>query len=83
MPEDTCRKDMTGPIIVQLGYDRSIDIKAKRPNFWPYSKAVTGPIIVICIYDPMKGPIIVLRRYGPVQATHIMNKGTFNNTVAG
>ena len=68
MPEDTFRKVMKGPTIVQQGYDRPNDIKAKQTNFWPYSKAVTGPIIVLCWYGPMTGPIIVLHRYGPVQA---------------
>ena len=68
MPEDTCRKDMKGLIVVQQGYDRLNDIKAERPNVWPYSKDMTGPIIIICRYGPMKGTIIVLCRYGPVRA---------------
>ena len=76
-------KDMTGPIIVQQVCDRSNEIKAERPNVCPYSKAMTGPIIVLRRYGPMIGPVIVLRRYGPVRATHIMNKGTCNNTVTG
>ena len=68
IPKDTCRKAMTGPIIVQQGYDRPNDIKAKRSNVWPYSKAVTGPIIILYRYGPMTVPIILLRRYGPVRA---------------
>ena len=70
IPEDTCDKAMAGSIIVQQGCDRMNDIKAERPNVWPYSKATTGPIIV-------------LRRYDPVRATQIMNKGTCNKTVTG
>ena len=83
MPEDTCRKATKGPIIVQQGYDRLNDTKAKRPNVWPYSKATPGPIVVLCRYGPMTGPIIVLHRYGPIQATQIMNEDTFNKTVTG
>ena len=82
MPKETCRKAMTGPIILQRGYDRPNGIKAECPNFWPYSKAVEGPIIVICRYDPMTGPIIVLRIYGTVRATQIINEGKCNKTVA-
>ena len=68
--EDTRIKAMAGPIIVQQGCDRPNDKKAKRPNVWPNSKAMTGPIIV-------------LRRYGPVQATQIMTKGTYKKAVTG
>ena len=70
IPEDTCSKAMTGPIIVQQGFDRQNDIKAERPNVWPNRKAITGPIIV-------------LHRYGPVRATQIINKGTYNKAVTG
>ena len=66
IPEDTCRKDMPGPVIVKQGCDRPNDIKAKQPNVWPYSKAMTGPIIVLCRYGHTTGPIIVLRIYVPV-----------------
>ena len=59
---------MTGPIIVQQVYNGPNDIKAERPNVWPYSKANTGPIIVLCRYVPMAGPIIILHRYSVVQA---------------
>ena len=80
-PEDTCSKAMKIPIIVQQGCNRPNDIKAERPNVWPYRKAMTGPIIVLCRYDPMMGPIIILHRYDPVQATQIMNEGACNNNV--
>ena len=66
IPKDACSKAITGQIIVQQGCYSPNDIKAKQPNAWPYSKAMTGPIIVLCRYVPMKGPIIVLRRYGLV-----------------
>ena len=79
MPEDTCSKDMTGRIIVQQGCDRPNDIKAERPNVLPYSKDMTGPIIVLRRHGPMTGPIIVLRRYGPVKATQII-KSTIYET---
>ena len=61
---------MTGPIIVQQGCDRPNYIKAERTNVWPNIKAMTGPIIVIC-------------RCGPVRATQIMTKGTYNKAVTG
>ena len=70
MPKDTCSKAMTGPIIAQQGCDRPNDIKAERPNVWPYINAMTFPIIV-------------LRGYCPVRATQIMNEGMCNNTVTG
>ena len=62
MPEYTCRKAITGLIIVQQGYDRPNEIKAERPNVWPYIMAMIVPTIVLCIYGPMAGPIIILRR---------------------
>ena len=68
MPKDTCRKAITGPIIVQQDYGRPINIKAERPNIWTKCKAMAGPTIVLCRYGPITGPIIILRRYGPVQA---------------
>ena len=70
IPKDTCSKAMTRPVIVQQGCDRPHDIKAKRTNFWPIRKAMTGTIIV-------------LRRYGSVQATQIMTEGTYNKAVTG
>ena len=63
MPEDTCSKAITGPIVVQQDCDRPNYIKSKRPDVWPNIKAITGPIIL-------------LRRYVPVQATRIMTEGT-------
>ena len=81
--EDTCSKYITGPIIVQQGCDRLNDIKAERTNVWPYSKAMTSPIIVLCIYGPITGPIVVLRIYGPIQATQIMDEVTCNKNVTG
>ena len=66
MPKGTCRKAMGGQIIVQQGYERLNDMKAERTNVWPYRKAMTGPIIILCRYGPMTVPIIVLHRYGPL-----------------
>ena len=83
MPEDACSKDKTGPIIVKQGCDRPNDIKSERPNVWLYSKAVTGPMIVLCRYGPITVPIAVLHKYGPVRATNIMNKGMCSKTVTG
>ena len=68
MPKDTFTKAITGPIILQQGCDNPNDIKSEKANVWPNIKAMTGPIIVIC-------------RYGALQATQIMNKGTYNKAV--
>ena len=83
IPRDMYSKAITGPIMVQQGCDRPNDIKSKRPNVWAYSKAMIGPIIVLCRYGPMTVPMILLCRYGPVRATQIMNYGTCNKTVTG
>ena len=64
---------MTGPSIVQQGYDRPNYVKAEWSNVWPYSKAIKGQIILLCRYGPMTGPIIVLHIYGPVRGTQNMN----------